>query len=153
MPSRLSYREGDCFALPLRAGGFARGVVVRLDRKGIVLGYFFGPRLASLSEATIDDTLRPEKAVLLARFGDLGLQKGEWRVIGHIDPWDREAWRIPGFLHLDERGDRGFVRYYDDSLRFVREERVTGSAISLHAPRDALLGYGAAEIRLTKLLA
>jgi hypothetical protein len=152
MPARLSYKEGDCFALPLRTEGVARGVVARLDGKGVVFGYFFGPKVASFAEAVVDDSLRPEKAVLVARFGDLGLQKREWKVIGHIDPWERATWRMPGFLHLDDGGDHGFVRHYDDSLKFVGEEPITLSAVSPQTPRDALLGYGAVEIRLTRLL-
>jgi len=42
-----SYSEGDWFAVPLRGGGFAAGVIARaMPRKeGVLLGYFFGPRL------------------------------------------------------------------------------------------------------------
>lgn len=153
MARKLPYVEGDCFVLPLRTNGYARGVVGRLNGKGVAVGFFFGPRLESLAEATIDEGLQPERTVLIARFGDLGLLKGAWVVIGHIGQWDRERWRVPGFLHLDEGGDQGFVRYYDDSLAFVKEDRVVLSAISPNVPRDGLLGYGAAEIRLTKILA
>ena len=149
----LPYSEGTCFALPLREGGFARGVVARSNSTGVVFGYFFGPKLGSFSDAVVDDSLKPEKSVLQARFGDLGLLKGEWRIIGKVEPWDRAGWRLPGFLHLDAEGDRGFVRYYDDSLGFLKEDRVAVSAIGTSVPRDGLLGYGAVEIRLTKLLA
>lgn len=153
MPKKLPYAEGDCFVLPLRDGGFARGVVARLDGRGVVCGYFFGPTLSAVSEAIVDATVQPEKAALIARFGDLGLLKGAWKLIGRIPDWDRAKWRVPGFLHLDEGGDGGFVRYYDDSMVFTQEERVEVSAVSPNVPRDALLGFGAAEIRLTKLLA
>jgi hypothetical protein len=44
MARKLPDSEGDGFAVPLRDGGYAIGVVARMDRKGSVLGYFFGPR-------------------------------------------------------------------------------------------------------------
>lgn len=45
MPRRkLNYGEGDWLAVPVRDGGLAVGVVARMDGKGGVVGYFFGPR-------------------------------------------------------------------------------------------------------------
>jgi hypothetical protein len=41
---KINYREGDWFAVPLRDGGYAVGLVARMDNRGGVLGYFFGPR-------------------------------------------------------------------------------------------------------------
>jgi hypothetical protein len=83
--SRLPCSEGDVFALPLRAGGWGRGVVTRMAPKGNVLfGYFFGPRTASADEVGEQD-LKPDLAILQMRFGDLGLLNGEWRVVGRIE--------------------------------------------------------------------
>jgi Immunity protein 26 len=41
-----AYSEGDWFAIPLRGGGFATGLIARMmpHREGVLLGYFFGPR-------------------------------------------------------------------------------------------------------------
>jgi len=40
------YDEGSVFLIPLRDGGFARGVVARIaPKRKVLLGYFFGPRL------------------------------------------------------------------------------------------------------------
>ena len=45
---KLPYSEGSVFLVPLRNGGYARGVVARATGEGKGLfGYFFGPRLAS----------------------------------------------------------------------------------------------------------
>lgn len=45
MAKRLPYREGTWFALPLRKGGYAVGVVARMAPRGrIILAYFFGPK-------------------------------------------------------------------------------------------------------------
>ena len=39
---KASYREGDWFAVPLRDGGYAAGLIARANPKGVLLGYFFG---------------------------------------------------------------------------------------------------------------
>lgn len=39
-----NYREGSRFAVPLRQGGYAVGLVARVNPRGVLLGYFFGPR-------------------------------------------------------------------------------------------------------------
>jgi hypothetical protein len=40
---KLPYSEGSVFLVPLRKGGYARGVVARASPKGKgLLGYFFG---------------------------------------------------------------------------------------------------------------
>jgi hypothetical protein len=46
MMPQANYNEGDWFAVPLREGGFAIGVIARVmpRKEGVVLGYFFGPR-------------------------------------------------------------------------------------------------------------
>lgn len=150
---QLPYKEGDCFCLPLRGGGFGRGVVARIDGKGIVFAYLLGPRLERADQAVLDGSIQPRNAALMARVGDLGLLEGHWPIVGHLEPWDPSEWRLPPFLHVDEGATHGFLRHYDDSLRFVKEERVDLAEVAKGAlPRDALLGYGAAEIRLTKLL-
>jgi len=154
MPRRkLNYSEGDCFVLPLQNGGFARGIVARMDRKGGVFGYFFGPKLEAKESARIDATLRRENAVLVGQFGGLGLLKGEWNVIGHIKPWSSADWPMPPFFRTDALGKLGFICYYDDSLRFLREVQVKpDDAEARKLPRDAIMGYVAVEIHLTNLL-
>jgi hypothetical protein len=91
----LPYSEGSAFVVPLRSGGYARGVVARAAPKGKVLfGYFFGPILASQDEATLDG-LRPTDAILRVRFGDLGLVQGDWPTLGFIPGWRRSEWPMP----------------------------------------------------------
>ena len=83
--------EGDWFAVPLRTDGFAVGVVARAGTGGVLLGYFFGPRRQA--QAGIDDVrhLRPEQAVLVGRFGHLGLTGGTWPLLGRAPCQDVTA--------------------------------------------------------------
>jgi len=150
---KLPYAEGAVFVLPLRNGGYARGIAARVGPRGkAVLGYFFGPRLRTSSEATLDG-LDPEKACLRIIFGDLGLINGEWKVIGAIPNWDRARWPMPDFVRRDPLGRRKpiVVRYSeDDPLRMASEYAVDADP---GLATDSAYGYGAVEIELGKLLA
>src|SRR5580658_8156552 len=80
---KLPNREGTLFAVPLRGGGFAVGVVARATNKGkVILCYFFGPRRDSIPALNDMVKLKPESAICVLRIGDLGLINGEWPIIG-----------------------------------------------------------------------
>ena len=150
---KLPYVEGSVILVPLRNGGFARGVVARATKKGKGLfGYFFGPRLASPKDATLDG-LDPDKAILRLRFGDLGLINGEWPVLGEVPNWDRAEWPMPDFVRRDPLGvlKPRLVRYSDDDPNHIEAEYIIDDDAGM--PTDSASGYGAVEIKLTKLLA
>ncbi len=92
-------------------------------------------------------------AVLVDRFGDLGIVNGTWPLLGHIDGWDRSAWPTPAFGRLEELTGRAFKVIYDDANpnRLVREEQVDPSELT-GMPRDGLSGAGAVEMILDGLL-
>jgi hypothetical protein len=125
--------------------------VARSSGEGkVLLGYFFGPRLASTIEAALDD-LDPANAILHVRFGDLGLINGEWPVVGKVPNWDRSKWLMPDFVRRDDLSKKAWlVRYADDDPNRIVGEYPTDFDSSLE--RDSLSGYGAVEIVLTKLL-
>lgn len=151
--SEPNYVEGDCFAVPLRSGGYACGAVARANGEGIVFGYFFGPMIPLLEQAQIAQSLTPQYAILCGKFGDLGLMKGDWKIIGRLHSWSRKEWPIPPFLRCDRGATHGSVSYYDeDTLGFLREERVDLADANLQRlPKDSVMGYGFVELRLTKL--
>lgn len=80
----VKFGEGDWFALPIKDGGWALGLIARRrPRSSTLLGYFFGPRRQSppiLADAT---GLDPSDADLIHVFGYLGLKNGEWPVLGN----------------------------------------------------------------------
>ncbi|AWM01863.2 immunity 26/phosphotriesterase HocA family protein [Bradyrhizobium amphicarpaeae] len=151
---KLPYEEGSIFAMPLRNGGFARGVVARSPRGGrVLLGYFFGARLETSASATLDD-LHPNLAVAKIRFGDLGLIEGRWLVIGKVPNWHRKDWPIPDFVRRDPISRKAWlVRYLNDEpLRSVSEP-LSGYDDMQLLESDGLYGAGAAEAKISKLLA
>lgn len=150
-----TYSEGDWFAVPLRDGGFAVGVIARaMPRKeGVLLGYFFGPRRYEIPTHEDLSGLSASDAVMVEMFGDLGIIRGEWPLLGRINGWDRTAWPTPEFGRFEELTGRAFKVTYDDDNpnRVVREEQVDpGGLVGL--PGDGLSGAGAVERTLTRML-
>ena len=153
MPAQVKYAEGDWFAVPLRSSGYALGLLARSNPKGALLGYFFGPRLPVLPTQATAAGLTPAQAVLVGKFGHLGLKHGKWPIVGRVEPWDRAAWPMPVFVRYEELTGRSFHVFYDpdDPVRLLREEQVPpGPAEQL--PADGLMGAGFVESRLTRLL-
>ena len=141
---------GTAFLVPLRDSGFALGVLARADGKGSALGYFFGPRVSGADEVELD-SIDPEDALLVGMFGDLELIKGNWPVVGETEGWSPDRWPIPPMSRIDEKAGRAWLSTYDDALRCVNETEIASAEASRY-PYDRLMGAGAAEIRLTKLI-
>lgn len=149
---KLPYSEGSVFLVPLEEGGYARGVVARSAPKGkILLGYFFGPRIEAESDMHLE-SLNAENSVLCLIFGDLGLIKNEWSVIGSIPNWDRTKWPMIETIRRDSLGRLKpvLVRYADDDPSQVVAEEVLESDRDL--PTSGLAGYGFVEALLSKKL-
>jgi hypothetical protein len=149
----LKYREGDWFAVPLRESGFGIGVVARSNPKGALLGYFFGPRRMVVPSIEEVSDLRADEAVLVGRFGHLGLADGTWPIIGRLADWDRVEWPMPVFVRYEELTGRSFRVFYDedDLVTVLREEQVA-LGVGEQGPKDGLMGAGYAEIVLTNLV-
>ena len=151
---KVRYTEGEWFAVPLRDGGFATGVIARAAPRGrVLLGYFFGPRRQSLPGVGELRDFRPEWAVLVTRFGDLSLVDGTWPILGKTENWNRERWPMPDFIRTDViSGSRQRVRYdQSDPASESDVGAVVGPSVDL--PKDGLMGSGSVEIKLTRLLA
>jgi len=123
-----------------------------MDAKGIVLGYFFGPRRDSLPNLDHVRGLRAEDSITIAMFGHLGLTEETWTIIGRRPDWHPDAWPVPAFGRIDVFGEKAWrVRYHDPSLAWLADERI-GLDEAHMLPRDGLLGSGAMESRISRLL-
>jgi hypothetical protein len=149
----LPYSEGDCFAVRLRDGGYAIGVVARSSPIGkVLLGYFFGPRRDRLPASNAAADLSADEAIKVCRFGDLSLWRREWPIIYRPTSWNRSEWPMPAFVRSElSTGRRWRVEYDDgDPNHVLSEARLPSTAEGLE--RDSVLGSGAVELQLTKLL-
>lgn len=148
-----TYAEGDWFAVPLRERGFAAGVVARANPRGVLLGYFFGPRREHIPTIDELDRLTPEAAIWVSRFGDLHLLEEKWPVIGKLAKWDRDAWPTPTFARHEELTGRTYeVVYADDDPNQLLTERLISRDFAQGLPEDGMAGAGFVELRLTNLL-
>ncbi|WP_437484567.1 Imm26 family immunity protein [Sorangium sp. So ce1014] len=146
--------EGTWFAVPLRSRGFAIGVVARTSSGGgVVLSYFFGDVWEQPPPLKDVKRLRSESAVRILRVGDLGLIDETWPVIGRDPDWQRSEWKVPEFLRRDELSRKAWKVAYSDCDANVVVSEVRTAYEETGLERDAVLGAGAAEIVLTRLLA
>lgn len=101
--SRVEYKEGQFFVLPLERGSCATGLIARLPpRGGVSLGYFFGPKRTSApTDPQFFKDLRAEHAVFVCRFRDAPLYRGQWPLLGMKDGFTRTDWPIPPFHRYD----------------------------------------------------
>jgi Immunity protein 26 len=151
---KLPYREGTWFAVPLRDGGFAAGIVARAAKKGeVLLCYFFGPRRQSVPRLAEVEKLPAKSACLVIKVGDLGLIRGNWPIIGELASWNRSNWPMPVFIRREMLPP--YVNWLvflsdTDPAKTIKEERTPHDRPDLR--EESLFGYGAAEMELSKIL-
>ena len=123
---RSSYAEGDWFAVPQRDGGCGVGLVARANPKGALVGYSFGPSRDEVPSREDLASLMPGDAVLVGKFGHLGLTGGMWPVLGRLDGWDRREWTMPILVRYEELTGRSYHVFYkdEDPNNLVREVQI-----------------------------
>ncbi|AKU20300.1 Imm26 family immunity protein [Massilia sp. NR 4-1] len=146
------YREGSWFAVPLRHGGYATGLVARLSPQGkIMLAYLFGPKREDVPALEEVASLTAQDALKAIRTGDVALANGRWPVIGDAEEWQRADWPVPVFIRRADALKRAWrATYADDPARPEKEVSVPYETEGLES--DSLYGYGSTELLLTKLL-
>lgn len=150
----LSIQEGALFAVPLDAGGYAIGLVSRVDGKGTLVAYFFGPRRGEVPSLEDLAAISRADAVTIRRCGDLHLIDQRWPIIGQLPGWSRDRWPIPAFVREDPLLDDVVWRleYSDaDIIRPARQIRLPQNEAGT-LPADGILGGRAVELVLDQLL-
>jgi hypothetical protein len=153
MKIKLPYENGTWFAVPLRNGGFATGVVARHSPDGVILVYLFGPKRPKVARLDQLEGLTKAIAIKVSIAGDLGLLEGRWPIIGKFPSWQDSEWPMPKFLRKDLLGATAWLVTYAENNpnHVVSEEPVPFETTGFE--RDVLSGAGAVEIVLTRLLA
>ena len=125
-----------------------------MDGKSSVLGYFFGPLIKNREDVVIDDFVsNPNNKLYMARFGDPVIIKGEWEVVGSIDPWDRDQWPMPVFTYHDEIKNQLFIRHLNDQFEYIGNDiEIPLDQWPKDALKDGTAGYIASEIHTAQKL-
>jgi hypothetical protein len=149
---KLPYREGSVFAVPLKNGTLALGVVARATKKGrVLLGYFFKEQYLTLPNSATIQSLKPGHAIKIIQFGDLHLIEGRWPIVGQLELWDRKDWPTVPFVRKHPiTGKTLRIIYSDEDPNVVVKELPEPPDSTLE--RDSLYGAEAVEIALSKIL-
>lgn len=154
----VKYDEGQWFAVPLRIGGYALGIIVRgsYKTKG-GLGYFFGPKFDTIPSGDETYSKSKENPIYICHFGDLGIIKSRWPLIQSGKPFYREEWPVPLFHRVlpFPEGKAIIVEYRQDYSGMeapIRETMTEATEDVIKLPKDSMYGSGAVEIVLSKLL-
>lgn len=155
MRKKLLYKEGDWFVVPLESGGYAIGRISRMTKnKFILLGYFFGPKFIKIPELKDLEKYSFEDAIFIHRFSYLGFKNEEWKILGHIDDWEKKKWPVPAFYRKDplSKDHHRRIIYSDtDVNEEILEESVPYEMVK-DLPEDGLAGYKYIEEKLNSLL-
>lgn len=146
MAKKLPYTNGDFVAVPLHDdGGYAVGLIVAHDGRGIVIGYFFGMRYEQVPPLAVLGGLGVSDAFRGMRFGDLGLLRSEWPVLGQHPNWCADDWPMPWFGRRGTAEKSFKVMYSAGELARPTVEEVITAGECNGLPRDALSGSVAVE--------
>lgn len=146
------YSEGTWFAVPLRNGGFATGIVTRKSPKGgIIVAHYFGPRMDAPSTMEEVGSFSATHALITLRSGDISIKNGLWPIIGHAPNFSRQEWPTPLFIRKQDIGGKAYAMAYDDQdvSVLLDEEPI---AYDANLPPGGLHGDGAVELILTSAL-
>lgn len=150
----LPYKEGDWIAVPVLEKGYALGRIARSSRSGAIVGYFFAPLRKTLP--TEDDTkgLTSQDAVVIYKFGDLGLIKDGWPIISGSNDWHREDWPLPSFGHIDiVDPSKAYRREYDEKNlnRGITETPISPEE-ARKLPKDGYWGHIGLQGKLARVI-
>jgi hypothetical protein len=155
---RIRYREGQWFAIPIKDIGYCLGIIVRGSSKTHGgLGYFWSSITKNLPTEEDINKIKPSDAVLIARFGGLGISTGEWPLIQTSNKFVREDWPVPLFIRkLDFDEDKVLIIDYGQDfsgLDLPKSEILVKKSKNYEKyPEDSLYGYKVVEAKLFKLL-
>lgn len=150
--TKTTYNTGSVFCVPLIKGGYAIGIIIRVN-DSIALGHFLNkkfdhiPEIYKLSNLFLDK----QNIAYIKKFGTLGLDKGAWPILGTLSKWDESQWQVPPFTKRDLITNQLYLVYYDDNLRFIRQEAISNLTID-NLPEDGTAGYGLIEKKLSNML-
>jgi hypothetical protein len=96
----LKFHVGDWCGIPMPENRWVTGRIVH-HQDALIVGYFFGPRRDELPAVEDLKDLSPARADEIRIVSDLGLQNGDWPVLGGHDDFKSSTWIVPAFGKRD----------------------------------------------------
>jgi len=142
-------KEGQIFAAPI-GNKFAIGLIARYIDDGI-LAYFLNKAYDRLPHLH-DLEFNKNNIIYIVKASSLGLEKGLWTILGNLENWNRDYWNVPVFYKNDLVDGTSYKVFYDDRLKFIKQEIMNEPESLVEFPKDGVAGYGFVEKRLVRLL-
>lgn len=133
--TRVKSKNGSLFIVMNEGRRVGLGLIARGNGRPIRLGYFFPLAVLGDTNDIGSLSLTPSQAVLVRKFGDLEIRRGNWPVIGELPGFSKDAWPMPKFERYLEGYDgteKRIITEYD-------EERLSEYIFELEAsqlPKD-----------------
>lgn len=99
-------REGELYSFELPDGRYGVGLVARVETRakrkpyGIFV-YFLAPFRDLSSILRTPRVIEINKSIARLNTSALGIYKGDWKLIGNLESWDRTVWLFPDFYEYD----------------------------------------------------
>jgi hypothetical protein len=149
MKKSKEYEAGDLITIHTKKG-FTIGLIAR-EYKEKILCYFFNFCYTDLPN--IEDVILDNHNILFVKIcSDLGVKKGQWKIIGKYKNWKKENWRIPIFIRKDLIAEEYFQITYNDCLVEIDSKEIEYESSLENYPEDGLAGYGYIEKKIELLL-
>jgi hypothetical protein len=108
MAPNLMLKEATVVSMKLDDERYAVGVIARIERTkrrkpmGICV-YFFGPFKHDQKESVLlDKFFMGLNPVAKVNTSALDIYSGEWKIVGQLEPWNRDDWPLPEFYQHEE---------------------------------------------------
>lgn len=139
--------EGNIYLLPLEAGGYAVGLIARIDKRQIsIMTYFFKAILKEKLFSQALDVIEKREILDVTVSGTQTLKSGDWPVIGTLSNFKREEWPVPVF-----KNRLGFCWEYDQDI-FLKEVAVYFDPQAARTFRAVSYGVDALAYTISKML-
>ena len=128
---KVKSKNGDLFIVmdeDLRVG---LGLVARGNNRPVRLGYFFPLELIDGASDDSNLLLAPNQSVLVTKFGDFEIRRGNWPFVGKVKDFSFEAWPMPKFERFVGGSDGPKARIITD----YDEERLSEYVFESEASR------------------
>lgn len=119
----MRYERGTVYLVPITDRLCVAGVVGRVKKNGIFLGFYFGQAFAEPPSLEDLAGLSPRDAILVRGTAPWALKKGYWPILGRLPSFEASEWSPPLlYFELPHPGGPAYLRRYDDDYERMIEE-------------------------------
>ena len=121
--NKVKYSVGDLFIIRLENGQRILGLIThRKQKTKLLAGYFW--KFSSEFEVN-NSELKKTKVILITKFSGLGFEVGNWSLIGKMDEWCEDNWKLPRLRKHNCLINKYYAITYDKNLEEISEYEIS----------------------------